>query len=195
MVTPAQIRQPHIAGNSDPANAAARLELARAIAATVPDPEIPAINLDELGILRDVQLTGDTVVVTLTPTYTGCPATEAIRQDVRDALMAGGFEAVRVEIVLSPPWSTDWISETGRRKLREYGIAPPAAAGTVCDKPVVLRFVDRRGRPAASEADLPACPLCGSGDSEQLSEHGSTPCKALYRCRACREPFDYFKPY
>lgn len=194
-MNPVQGRQAHPALDRGSASAADQVERARAIAASVPDPEIPVVNLEELGILRDVQRAGSTIVVTLTPTYTGCPATEAIRQDVHDALAAGGFDAVRVDVVLSPPWTTDWISETGRRKLREYGIAPPAPVGTTCDTPVVIRFVGRKTSAAARAPDLPACPLCGSGDSELLSEHGSTPCKALYRCRSCREPFDYFKPY
>lgn len=175
--------------NTGSAPADTELARARRCAAAVPDPEIPVLTIDDLGILREVGRDDGHVVVTLTPTYTGCPATEVIADDVRAALAAGGFEGAQVRFTLSPPWTTDWISEAGRRKLREYGIAPPGrAAGAT-----VLRFVPRAARAAPAEAL--ACPRCGSADVERLSEHGSTPCKALYRCVACREPFDYFKPY
>jgi ring-1,2-phenylacetyl-CoA epoxidase subunit PaaD len=168
------------------ADADARLARARACAAAVPDPEIPVVTLDDLGILRSVHDEGGRVVVELTPTYTGCPATQVIADDVRRALAEGGFDDAQVRLVLAPPWTTDWISEDGRRKLREYGIAPPGACagGTA-----VIRLVPR----AAPETI--ECPRCGSPDVERLSQYGSTPCKALYRCVACREPFDYFKPY
>jgi len=173
-----------------PSNGSPLLARARAAAAAVPDPEIPVITLEDLGVLRDVRAEGDRIVVMLTPTYTGCPATELIREDVRDALAAAGVANADVRVTLTPPWTTDWISEAGRRKLREYGIAPPGAAhessGTGA---AVIRFVPGAARPS------PDCPRCGSADTERISEHGSTPCKALYRCLACREPFDYFKPY
>ena len=173
-----------------PSNGSPLLARARAAAAAVPDPEIPVITLEDLGVLRDVRAEDDRIVVTLTPTYTGCPATELIRDDVRDALAAAGIADADVRITLTPPWTTDWISEEGRRKLREYGIAPPAAArdsnGTAA---AVIRFVPGAAHPP------PGCPRCGSSDTERISEHGSTPCKALYRCLACREPFDYFQPY
>ncbi len=165
-----------------------RLARARAIAASVPDPEIPVVTLDDLGILREVRSVDETIVVTLTPTYTGCPATQVIQQDVRDALAAAGFPGAEVHITLSPPWTTDWISEDGRRKLREYGIAPPGAAARE-PQGSVIRFLERAPAPP------PSCPRCGAADTERIAEHGSTPCKALYRCVACREPFDYFKPY
>jgi ring-1,2-phenylacetyl-CoA epoxidase subunit PaaD len=183
---------------------AARVARAHALVARVPDPEIPVVTLEDLGILRDVRLEGDRLVVALTPTYTGCPATQAIAQDVRDTLTAEGFVDAEVRIELSPPWTTDWISADGRRKLLEYGIAPPAkAAGdTGCvisagrrdaRAGTAMRFVPRRsGEP---DTDGIACPLCASTSVERLSEYGSTPCKALYRCIDCREPFDYFKPY
>jgi ring-1,2-phenylacetyl-CoA epoxidase subunit PaaD len=134
---------------------------------TVPDPEIPAVSLVDLGIVREV--TRDRVL--LTPTYTGCPATLVIETMVRAALDEAGFEHVRIDTTLSPPWTTDWISEEGRAKLRAYGIAPPLPAGS--------RAV--------------ACPQCGSEETQEISRFGSTPCKALWRCRACAEPFDHFK--
>jgi ring-1,2-phenylacetyl-CoA epoxidase subunit PaaD len=179
-------------------NLAPDAELARAMdcAAAVPDPEIPVVTLADLGILRSVHREGGRVVVVLTPTYTGCPATQVIADDVRRALADGGIPDADVRLTLAPPWTTDWISADGRRKLREYGIAPPGAAAQAGGS--VIRFVPR-GRAAAPASDGPPetidCPRCGSGRVERLSEYGSTPCKALYRCIACREPFDYFKPY
>ena len=146
-----------------------RLTQARAVAAAVEDPEIPVLTIDDLGILRDVRLDGDTVEVTITPTYSGCPAMDVIAWEIEAALARAGFSSVRVRSVLSPAWTTDWMSADGRRKLREYGIAPPD--------------------PSAH----PVCPQCGSRDTELLSAFGSTSCKALHRCLACREPFDAFK--
>ena len=134
----------------------------------VPDPEIPVVSIVDLGIVRGVDVEGQRVV--LTPTYTGCPATYAIERMVREALDVAGFTGFRVETVLSPPWTTDWISEEGKTKLAAYGIAPP-----------------RRG---VREVN---CPQCGSADTEEISRFGSTPCKAQWRCRACAEPFDLFK--
>lgn len=168
------------------------LDRAWACAATVPDPEIPVVTLEDLGILRGVHREDDRIVVVLTPTYTGCPATQVIADDVREALGRAGIGPAEVRLTLSPPWTTDWISEAGRHKLREYGIAPPGGRAEV-----VLRFTPRPGKPAATGAasETIDCPRCGSSDVERVSEYGSTPCKALYRCTACREPFDYFKPY
>jgi len=134
---------------------------------TVPDPEIPVVSVVDLGIVRTVQ--PDRVVIT--PTYTGCPATQVIERDIRDALDAAGYREVRIETVLSPPWTTNWISAEGREKLLAYGIAPPVPAGE--------RAVH--------------CPQCGSVDTAEISRFGSTPCKALWRCRSCAEPFDLFK--
>lgn len=147
----------------------------------VPDPEIPAISVTELGIVRDVQATADGVDVVVTPTYSGCPATEAIERSIREALAAAGAGEVRVRQQLSPAWSTDWIAEDARERLRSYGIAPPGERLGSAERP--LSFVPRV-----------ACPRCDSADTERLSQFGSTACKALYRCRACREPFEYFKP-
>jgi ring-1,2-phenylacetyl-CoA epoxidase subunit PaaD len=151
------------------------------ILARVPDPEIPAISVTELGIVRDVQAVEAGVDVVVTPTYSGCPATEVIERSIREALSAAGARDVRVRQQLSPAWSTDWIAEDARERLRAYGIAPPGERPAGGPQP--LSFVPRV-----------ACPRCGSADTERLSQFGSTACKALYRCRACREPFEYFKP-
>lgn len=154
----------------------------RALLDAVTDPEIPVLTIGDLGILRDVRVDdAGAVTVVITPTYTGCPAMSAIELAIRDRLLEAGCEAVRVETVLSPAWTTDWMSAEGRRKLEAYGIAPPAdGAG--------------EGRGALFAADPTVrCPHCGSQETEKVSEFGSTACKALYRCRACAEPFDYFK--
>lgn len=157
------------------------LERARAAAASVPDPEVPVLSIDDLGILRNVHITGDgTVVVTITPTYSGCPAMDAIRTDVREALSRSGFEHVEVLTVLSPAWTTDWMSEDGRRKLAEYGVAPPGTRRTGSDGRVAVTLSVR-------------CPQCGSPDTRELSHFGSTACKSLWQCRSCAEPFDHFK--
>jgi ring-1,2-phenylacetyl-CoA epoxidase subunit PaaD len=137
------------------------------VLAEVPDPEIPVLSIVDLGIVRSV----DPVRIVITPTYTGCPATEVIRSDIRAALDAAGLTQIRIETTLSPPWTTEWISEEGKRKLRAYGIAPPNPPG------------ERRIE----------CPQCGSADTEEISRFGSTPSKAQWRCRACAEPFDLFK--
>ena len=157
----------------------------RAILAQVPDPEIPVVSIVDLGIVREVGVGH----VAVTPTYSGCPATHVIEADIRKALDAAGYQDVRIETRLSPPWTTDWISETGRERLRAYGIAPPGRGAVLPD--AVVRFVPRKAMQSAPIA----CPNCGSIKTEQLSEYGSTPCKAIHRCLACREPFDYFKPY
>ncbi len=157
-------------------------ELARAhaAAAAVPDPEIPVVTIDDLGMLRGVERRGDgTILVRLSPTYTGCPATLPIRLDIETALLAAGISDARVEIVLSPPWTTDDITEAGRRKLRDYGIAPPPPRSSKGS----LLF----------GSDPVACPRCESVETTRISEFGSTPCKALWRCERCREPFDVFK--
>jgi len=165
------------------------LERIRTTIGEIPDPEIPVVNLADLGILRAVQNNNGQITVTLTPTYSGCPATEAIASDVRQTLQAIGYPEAQVVISLSPAWSTDWISESAREKLRAYGIAPPChSAPTTAEN--VVRLVDRRATPMT-----PACPQCSSDNVELLSEFGSTPCKAMYRCIDCREPFDYFKPF
>lgn len=153
----------------------------------VPDPEIPVISLTDLGIIRDVAWEGDTLVVSVTPTYSGCPATTVINFDIEAALKARGIEKLRLERRLSPAWTTDWISAEGRDKLRAYGIAPPID-GTAADG----RLMARANRLAGSNLAV-ACPRCGSTKTEKVSQFGSTPCKASYRCCDCLEPFDYFK--
>jgi ring-1,2-phenylacetyl-CoA epoxidase subunit PaaD len=139
--------------------------------AEVPDPEIPVISVIDLGIVRDVRWDGDELVVSVTPTYSGCPATSVIAADIKSLLRSRGIDSLRLETRLSPPWTTDWISESGAQRLREFGIAPPMA-----------------------RSDMPVqCPLCNSMHTAKVSEFGSTPCKAQYQCRDCLEPFDLFK--
>ncbi len=147
-----------------------------AVAGAVPDPEVPVLTIADLGVLRDVTLGEDgTVEVIVTPTYSGCPAMDVIREDVGSALRAAGFAAVRVRTVLAPAWTTDWMTEAGRAALLEYGIAPPGPR-----RPVALALSVR-------------CPRCGSPDTREVTRFGSTACKALWQCRACAEPFDSFK--
>lgn len=138
------------------------------------------VVIGDLGMIRGVRRDGDAVVIAFSPTYSGCPATDPIQQDILQALTAAGYDNARVEIQASPAWSTDWITERGREKLRAAGIAPPVAVST------------NAALPLFGERKVP-CPLCGSTDTERLAEHGSTPCKALYRCSSCWEPFDHFK--
>ena len=158
----------------------------RAVASAVTDPELPTVTLADLGVLRDVRTEADgTVVVDITPTYTGCPAMGVMRADLVHALHRAGFERVEVRTVLSPPWTTDWITDEGRRKLAAGGIAPPGRAPVRSPGPVPLSL-----GPTVRTA---ACPLCGSPDTEELSEFGATACKALRRCRSCREPFEHLK--
>jgi ring-1,2-phenylacetyl-CoA epoxidase subunit PaaD len=151
------------------------------VLARVADPEIPVISVTELGIVREVRARADTLTVVLTPTYSGCPATEVIEQNIRCALEQAGAQPVRIEVRLAPAWTTDWIAPDAAEKLRAYGIVPPGPAAAGNAHP--LRFVPRL-----------TCPRCGGEDTERLAQFGSTACKALYRCRSCREPFEYFKP-
>ena len=156
----------------------------RAVAAVV-DPEMPMLTLDDLGVVRGIEVDGDAVTVTITPTYSGCPAIEAMRDDLRASLGAAGYARVDVRTVLSPPWSTDWISEDGRRKLAEAGIAPPGPAGPRSSGPVALTLT-----PPATAV---RCPHCGAPATEELSRFGPTACTALRRCPSCREPFEHVK--
>ena len=160
-----------------------RERLAWRVLEGVMDPEIPVVSLVELGIVRAVRLHDEGTEVVVTPTYSGCPATELIEQQVCEALDAAGLGPVRLVRQRAPAWTTDWITPEGRRKLAAYGIAPPGPVGA--DEPVAVRIVRRQAV---------ACPHCASADTERLSGFGATACKALYRCRACREPFEYFKP-
>ena len=158
--------------------------------ASVPDPEIPVVSIVELGIVRALARDGDSVAVTVTPTYSGCPATELINASIREALAGAGFPDARVDIALAPAWSTDWMDEHAKQRLREYGIAPPGSAvrGAAA--------IDVRGISPLRRQDLVVpCPRCGSRSTRLTAQFGSTACKALYRCDACLEPFDYFKPH
>jgi ring-1,2-phenylacetyl-CoA epoxidase subunit PaaD len=149
----------------------AEAERARRVAGEVVDPEIPILSIAELGILRDVVLDGDTVLVTITPTYSGCPAMRQIEDDLEIALTSAGFDRVEIEVAMSPAWTTDWISPEGHRKLAQFGIAPPTPISEVL------------------------CPRCDSGAPRMIARFGSTACKALMACSACGEPFDYFKVF
>ena len=157
------------------------LALALDVVRVVPDPEIPVVTLEDLGILRGVERQGAAIVVRITPTYTGCPATLAIRLAVETALLEAGFTTARVETVLSPPWTNDDITEDGRRRLQAYGIAPPG------------RRRSGRKETGLFAEETVTCPRCNSTATTRISEFGSTACKALWRCETCREPFDYFK--
>ena len=159
-----------------------RRERAWAAAATVCDPEIPVLTIADLGVLRETREAGDIMEVVITPTYSGCPAMNMIALDIATALDIAGVGPSRVVTVLAPAWTTDWMTEDGRRKLTAYGIAPPAAGGAAA-----------AGRRALFAVDSVACPLCASTRTSRIAEFGSTSCKALWRCDACREPFDYFK--
>lgn len=147
----------------------------------VMDPEVPVLSVLDLGIVRHVAVNGDEVEVIITPTYTGCPAMDVIKASIQMELLAAGYSPVSVKQVLSPAWTTDWMSEAGRRKLKEYGIAPPNPQQQVCHQHLFV----------ADEAVQ--CPHCQSWHTRRISEFGSTACKALYQCNDCKEPFDYFK--
>lgn len=151
----------------------------RTLLAAVEDPEIPVLTIEDLGVLRDIRIQGTQIEVIITPTYSGCPAMDMITVNIKATLQEAGFEQVIVKTVLDPPWTTDWLSEAGREKLREYGIAPPVAG---LDK----NALDGKKR------QVP-CPHCGSENTTLISLFGSTACKSLFRCLDCLEPFDYFK--
>jgi ring-1,2-phenylacetyl-CoA epoxidase subunit PaaD len=153
----------------------------RQILESVKDPEVPVLSVIDLGIIRDIQFTGEEVEVIITPTYSGCPAMDVISLQIRMELASHGFKKVKITQVLSPPWTTEWMSEEGKRKLREYGIAPPNDKQQVC-------------APRLFEAaEAVQCPHCDTWNTRRVSEFGSTACKALYQCNDCQEPFDYFK--
>jgi ring-1,2-phenylacetyl-CoA epoxidase subunit PaaD len=156
------------------------VDTVHALLKQVADPEIPVLTIADLGVLRDVRVEDGRVIVVITPTYSGCPAMKAIEDEVYRVLRDSGLEQVEVRTQLAPAWTTDWMSAEGRRKLREYGIAPPAQSG-------------RRAGALADARTVVQCPRCGSESTGRISEFGSTACKALYRCTDCLEPFDYFK--
>ena len=146
----------------------------------VKDPEVPVISIIDLGIVRDVALVEDSLHISITPTYSGCPAMKEIEEDIKSVLHEKGFDKVKIITVLSPAWTTDWLSKEGREKLRAYGIAPPV--GTSVDKSALF-----------AEPKKISCPQCSSENTKMISQFGSTSCKALYSCEDCKEPFDYFK--
>jgi ring-1,2-phenylacetyl-CoA epoxidase subunit PaaD len=158
---------------------------AAAVVAEVVDPEMPMLTLADLGVVRGVDVDGDAVTVTITPTYSGCPAIETMRDDIRARLADAGYARVDVRTVFSPPWSTDWISTAGRRKLAEHGIAPPDRVGPRAAGPIPLTLT--------APTVVVRCPRCGSPATEELSRFGPTACTALRRCTDCREPFEHVK--
>ena len=147
----------------------------------VTDPEVPVLSILDLGIVRDVKVADDQVEITITPTYSGCPAMDVISMSIRMLLLEQGFKNIVIKQVLSPAWTTDWMSEAGKEKLRAYGIAPPNPVQQVCNTKLF------------AEEEAIACPQCGSFNTRRISEFGSTACKSLYQCNDCQEPFDYFK--
>jgi ring-1,2-phenylacetyl-CoA epoxidase subunit PaaD len=166
--------------------AASRVERAWDVLSTVLDPEVPAVSVRDLGIVRDVIEHDDGLEIVLTPTYSGCPATEVIEHDILQAIAAAGLGPARATLKRAPAWTTDWISAEGKRKLLAYGIVPP---GPATNAEVPIRFFPRAAKTIAL-----ACPRCGSHDTERLAAFGSTACKATWRCLACKEPFEHFKP-
>jgi ring-1,2-phenylacetyl-CoA epoxidase subunit PaaD len=157
-----------------------------AVAAAVPDPELPMVTIGDLGILREIDVDGEEVTATITPTYSGCPAMREIAHDLRHRLGRAGFDRVTVRHRLTPPWTTDWITDDGRRKLAEHGIAPPRPTD---GGPVRLNLTSRQEQVGVT------CPQCGSTRTTQTAAFSGTACKALYRCESCHEPFEYVKPF
>ncbi len=157
------------------------VESIRELLTIIKDPEVPAISIVELGIVRDVQLNGDEVIITITPTYSGCPAMKMIEDDIRSILEKNGFSSIIVKTIYAPAWTTDWISDNAKAKLKSYGIAPPHI---VSHSPLL-------------QIEIPVieCPHCNSNKTQLKSEFGSTSCKAYYFCHSCRQPFEYFKPF
>ncbi len=162
-------------------NENAHIEKIKSILDQINDPEIPVISITDLGIVRDIQMQNDQVIISITPTYSGCPAMDMITTQIRMEMLAAGYKQVEIRQILSPAWTTDWMTEQGKTKLVEYGIAAPLPTKSVCTP---TRF-------AAEEAIQ--CPHCKSYNTKRISEFGSTACKALYHCESCLEPFDYFK--
>jgi len=166
------------------------LDAVRRVLATIPDPEIPVISIVDLGIVRGVEWEGDAPLITVTPTYSGCPATDVIMADIGRALTEAGFAKHRVEIRLAPAWTSDWITAGARARLAGFGIAPPGAGAVATARVIDTSALHRRVVRAPVR-----CPRCGSAHTRELSRFGSTPCKAQHRCEDCLEPFDYFKPH
>ncbi len=148
---------------------------------TVPDPEVPVLSVTDLGIIREVKVVNDAAELTITPTYSGCPAMDVISMNIRMALLQKGYKNIKIKTVLSPAWTTNWMTEQGKQKLKAYGIAPPYGSGNNNE---IHLF---------PESENVQCPLCNSYNTTMISEFGSTACKSLYRCNNCDEPFDYFK--
>lgn len=178
---------PRLEGDPAPHRGHPALDVVWAALATVPDPEVPVISIVELGIVRSVAWEGTRLVVKVTPTYSGCPATEMINALIRETLMVIGVTDVELANQLSPPWSTDWISPEAKLRLKSFGIAPPHVLGNRVDVAGIS--------PLRRAGVVVPCPRCGSQNTQLLSQFGSTACKAQYRCVECREPFDYFKPH
>ena len=170
-------------GNDVIASAAQRSGRAREILDTVMDPEVPVLSVVELGVVREVEVSGDAVTVTITPTYSGCPAMHVMEEEIRAALLGAGFAEVRVRTVLAPAWTTDWMSASAREKLRAYGIAPPGQA-------IVEELI-----PLGRTVRTVECPFCGSANTTTQSEFGATACKSLHVCHSCRQPFEHFKAF
>ena len=147
----------------------------------VNDPEVPVLSVIDLGIVRNVEVQNDEVIVTVTPTYSGCPATDVINMSIRMALLENGYKSIQLKTILSPAWTTEWMTEAGKEKLKAYGIAPPKPQQVVCTPE------------SFQQEEAIQCPLCNSYHTKLISRFGSTPCKALYQCEDCKEPFDYFK--
>lgn len=164
---------------------------------SVPDPEIPVVSIRELGILREVtQLADGTWEVVITPTYSGCPAMAQIAEDIGSALRDAGVDAFSMRTALAPAWTTDWMTDAAKEKLRAYGIAPPSQCGRASTATQTVQPLQYSAwREVSAKQDEPCCPQCGSPNTQRLAQHGSTACKALYKCLSCQEPFDYFKPY
>ena len=157
------------------------IESIKQVLETVTDPEVPVLSILDLGIVRDVKMQSGKIMITITPTYTGCPAMDVIRMNIRMTLLENGFTDIEIKTVLSPAWTTDWMTEQGKQKLKAYGIAPPNVKQQVCTPGLF------------QEEEAVQCPHCNSYNTQIISRFGSTACKALYKCNDCNEPFDYFK--